>query len=86
MDGVILEVMVAAGGHEGHLRITVTSEVVGHGGVHLQVETSLTLELKLSRLVKTCQGICRRSVAIFGSLVHVQHPGHTVKTKYVFSV
>ena len=34
MDGVILEVMVAVGGHEGHLRITVTSEVVGHGGVH----------------------------------------------------
>ena len=34
MDGIILEVMVAAGGHEGHLRITVTSEVVGHGGVH----------------------------------------------------
>ena len=31
MDGIILEVMVAAGGH---LRITVTSEVVGHGGVH----------------------------------------------------
>ena len=48
MDGIILEVMVAAGGHEGHLRITVTSEVVGHGGVHLQVETSLTRELKLS--------------------------------------
>ena len=34
MDGIILEVMVAAGGHEGHLRITVTSEVVSHGGVH----------------------------------------------------